>query len=589
MFTRRNLCAGGLAVGAGLWAGAAPAQAQAKVTRVPLTLSSSKKPIVEVKLNGKGPYRFILDTGASHTVIRASLATELGLTSTGQGRSRSLKGTEYTTRYTVSEVMVGGVLRLRDWQVFGSKGYEAAEHDGLLSADLLTRLPCQLDQRGGEIRYYLGGDMPLEGFGPLDSYYKSDLVGGADKVHIRLRFAGHELDCLLDTGASRPLYIRGDFVREHGLWDKYPLLGESELIGVNGQKLKVRNVEVKDLQVGGVWVPRMVVALGDPNDRAAYGQEGDGSEGIVGAPFLSGFVLAFTAARSLQVKPSGSFAAMAPPEKHVSNAPASTAERPIIPFRLGEDRRFMFSVGEGPQPMAAVFDTSEGRSSVGADLAAKYGLKPKGSGYDGASLRLNGVAMTGIEVQVAKTAKQPLWLGMDFIDRLPCALDLDNKYMALFPTGAPDTTGYDNLPVVREADGTMVLAGSLMGKPMRFLLHTAQGYGVLLSPATVKAHALWDAFPKAENRLSGDGKGGMSKIRFTGVPELDFGPFRIDPAPVTLMDPEVPTDPAFAGVDGIIGIGVLWRFNMIFADGKVWFKPNNRFGGGPTSRPPGPA
>ncbi|MFP1129824.1 retroviral-like aspartic protease family protein [Asticcacaulis sp. W401b] len=300
MITRRHLCAGSAAAGLGLGVGSAAAQA--KIIRVPLTLSSSKKPIVEVTLNGKGPYRFILDTGASHTVIRASLASELGLAVAGQGRNRSLKGTEYTTRYIVSDVTVGGQLGLHDWEVFASKGFEAAEYDGLLSADLLTRLPCQLDQTGGEIRYYLGGDMPLEGFAPLDSYYKRDITGGADKVHIRLRFAGHELDCLLDTGASRPLYIRGDFVRKHGLWETYPLLNESALTGVNGQQVKVRHVEVRDLQIGGIAVPRLLVALGDPHDRAAFGEEGDRAEGIVGAPFLSGFVLAFTAQRSLQVR-----------------------------------------------------------------------------------------------------------------------------------------------------------------------------------------------------------------------------------------------------------------------------------------------
>lgn len=300
MITRRDLCLSGAAAGLGLWAGTAPAQA--KVIRVPLTLSDSKKPIVEVRLNGQGPYRFILDTGASHTVIRASLGKELGLVSTGQGRSHSLKGTEFMTRYAVSEVMVGGALRLRNWQVFGSSGFEAAEHDGLLSADLLTRLPCQLDQSGGEIRYYLGGDMPLEGFAPLDSYYKTDITGNADKVHIRLRFAGQALDCLLDTGASRPLYIRGDFVRQYKLWDAYPVLNESALTGVNGQQVKVRHVEVREVQIGGIAVPRLVVALGDPHDQAAFGAEGDRAAGIVGAPFLSGFVLAFTAVRTLQVR-----------------------------------------------------------------------------------------------------------------------------------------------------------------------------------------------------------------------------------------------------------------------------------------------
>src|SRR5689334_14887698 len=37
------------------------------------------RPLVEVRINGKGAYRFILDTGATINVIDTSVATELGL------------------------------------------------------------------------------------------------------------------------------------------------------------------------------------------------------------------------------------------------------------------------------------------------------------------------------------------------------------------------------------------------------------------------------------------------------------------------------------------------------------------------------
>src|SRR5260370_1090191 len=37
------------------------------------------RPIVDVNINGKGPYRFILDTGASMTVISDDLKDELAL------------------------------------------------------------------------------------------------------------------------------------------------------------------------------------------------------------------------------------------------------------------------------------------------------------------------------------------------------------------------------------------------------------------------------------------------------------------------------------------------------------------------------
>src|SRR2546430_7693129 len=39
--------------------------------------------IAPVMIDGKGPYRFIIDTGASHTTISPKLAAALGLESTG--------------------------------------------------------------------------------------------------------------------------------------------------------------------------------------------------------------------------------------------------------------------------------------------------------------------------------------------------------------------------------------------------------------------------------------------------------------------------------------------------------------------------
>jgi predicted aspartyl protease len=65
------------------------AEAQARKTTlkeavaVPMDVASGR-PAIDVMIGGKGPFRFVVDTGASHTVINTDLATELGLKSKGK-------------------------------------------------------------------------------------------------------------------------------------------------------------------------------------------------------------------------------------------------------------------------------------------------------------------------------------------------------------------------------------------------------------------------------------------------------------------------------------------------------------------------
>jgi len=68
-------------------------------------------PVVEIKIGGKGPYRFAIDTGAQgHGRISAELAEELGLPEVGEVGTPAPGGT-VTTRsvYGAAEVSVGKV------------------------------------------------------------------------------------------------------------------------------------------------------------------------------------------------------------------------------------------------------------------------------------------------------------------------------------------------------------------------------------------------------------------------------------------------------------------------------------------------
>src|SRR5437763_14339547 len=52
------------------------------IARIPFELTG-RHPYVALSINGRGPYHFIFDTGASATVINSARAGELGLRSSG--------------------------------------------------------------------------------------------------------------------------------------------------------------------------------------------------------------------------------------------------------------------------------------------------------------------------------------------------------------------------------------------------------------------------------------------------------------------------------------------------------------------------
>src|SRR5687767_13681789 len=56
-----------------------PPPRTAAVYRIPYRLSDSKHLIVRVKLNGKGPFRFILDTGSPAFIISETVARKAGI------------------------------------------------------------------------------------------------------------------------------------------------------------------------------------------------------------------------------------------------------------------------------------------------------------------------------------------------------------------------------------------------------------------------------------------------------------------------------------------------------------------------------
>ena len=185
MTTRRDVWRGAgalaaLAVLPGTGLAASPV-----IVRVPIGFARNGMPLLRLTLDGKGPYRFAIDTGAFAPCIRESLAKELKLSRNGSIRTSSLKGDEADYIYVAENVVVGCGLPFPKMSFIGFGKFPSSDMDGVLPASFLTSLPSQLDYEKREIRYYLNGaNMDLDGFVRVDAFFQAQNDKVAEKVFL---------------------------------------------------------------------------------------------------------------------------------------------------------------------------------------------------------------------------------------------------------------------------------------------------------------------------------------------------------------------------------------------------------------------
>jgi clan AA aspartic protease (TIGR02281 family) len=116
--------------------------------------------VVEVHLDGKGPFRFAVDTGASITVISSSTAREvrLRLPEAGTERAVSATGSAKATLLKLHSLRIGK-MEIEDLQVAVmdlANLRRSAKLDlaGVIGRNLLARYRVTIDYRGSRIVFH---------------------------------------------------------------------------------------------------------------------------------------------------------------------------------------------------------------------------------------------------------------------------------------------------------------------------------------------------------------------------------------------------------------------------------------------------
>ncbi len=118
--------------------------------------------VVPVTIGGTGPYRFVIDTGSSRTVISSRLSDALGAPVLTTTMMVTPAGRDHATVVSLNRISVGGLPEGAVAAAVTPRDlYAAGERvDGLIGQDVLSRLSYTIDYRAHTVIWRSQDDQP---------------------------------------------------------------------------------------------------------------------------------------------------------------------------------------------------------------------------------------------------------------------------------------------------------------------------------------------------------------------------------------------------------------------------------------------
>jgi predicted aspartyl protease len=179
---------------------AGPAAGAPEPVVVPMSMSSGR-PTIEVRIDGKGPYRLLFDTGSgAGLIVERELATELGLASTGTRRIGDPNNPEAIEAQVMKadRVDVSG-LALRDVEVISWKREATGMLDsprGVVGLGLFGSRLVTLDYPRGKLIVEAGELLEPDGVTVLAASFDDGIPS------LTIDVAGNKMRAHLDSGST---------------------------------------------------------------------------------------------------------------------------------------------------------------------------------------------------------------------------------------------------------------------------------------------------------------------------------------------------------------------------------------------------
>ncbi len=242
-------------------------------TSVPIDLIDNHV-YLDVTLNGKGPYRFVFDTGGSN-LIDPAVANEIKAAGSGLAQDSGTGAATEASSYAVVDSLKVGNAVLRHQVFFVEpirKGFGVASGervDGLIGFEVLARFTTTFDYARQTLTLTMPGLAPASGSNLLPFVF----IGTVPQIGCAID--GIPSQCTVDTGDSGSVNLYAPFIVSH----PQVVPPAHSAVGVNGYGVGGGHNgfmgRLRLLEVGGFRLPDLV---------AGYSTQ---QQGFFASPFLA--------------------------------------------------------------------------------------------------------------------------------------------------------------------------------------------------------------------------------------------------------------------------------------------------------------
>ena len=256
--------------------------------------------IVQTSVNGAKPLSFILDTGASGTVISESAAKDLGLKLEGQGNA-SAQGGEIEMAFVkqaslrLSKDVELPNLTLAAIRLNGLEAGLGRKVDGILGYEIFKRFVVEIDYASRAVKFYEPQTYKYAGRGKTIPIVIEDNTPFVRAEVVPADQQSFEGNFLVNTGLTGTLAFNSPFVAQNKLLELLPNTKAITFGSILAGKSAGRIGRVKSLRFGGILIENPVANF----SQDAAGDDSDAeSAGMIGGEVLRRFKLIVDYSRS---------------------------------------------------------------------------------------------------------------------------------------------------------------------------------------------------------------------------------------------------------------------------------------------------